>query len=96
MMSETAGTKIGSVNVVATQGRGLNPEEFADLTVDKIMKISDGAHPVIKQQAEVFKERLRALLVRQFAMAQRSERTTLYNMFMNQGHEDMAEIIKRL
>lgn len=96
MISETAGTTIGSVNVVATQGRGMNPEELADITVNKIMRISDTSHPVIKQQAEVFREQLRALLVRQFAMAQRSERTTLYNMFMNQGHEDMAEIIKRL
>ena len=96
MISETAGTTVGSVNVVATQGRGMNPEELADITVNKIMSISDTSHPVIKQQAEVFREQLRALLVRQFAMAQRSERTTLYNMFMNQGHEDMAEIIKRL
>ena len=95
-MSETAGTSSGFVNVVATQGRGLNPEELADMTVEKIVRISDESHPVIKQQAEVFKERLRALLTRQFAMAQRSERTTLYNMFRNQGHEDMAEIIKRL
>jgi len=95
-MSETAGTKSGFVNVVATEGRGLNPEEFADMTVEKIMRISEDAHPVIKQQAQTFKERLRVLLARQFAMAQRSERTTLYNMFRNQGHEDMAEIIKRL
>ncbi len=95
-MSETAGTSIGSVSVVATQGRGMNPEELADMTVKKIVNISDSSHPVIKQQAEVFREQLRTLLARQFAMAQRSERTTLYNMFMNQGHEDMAEIIKRL
>ncbi len=95
-LSERAGTQTGFAKVVATEGRGLNPKELTDLTIGKIIRISDTANPVIKQQAEVFRDQLEAILMRAFRQAQMSERTTLYNLFKNQGHEDMAEIIKRL
>lgn len=95
-LSERAGIDGGFAKVVATQGRGHNPEELTDLTIDRIIRISDGANPVIRQQAEVFKDQLRLILLQAFRKAQMSERTTLYNLFKNQGHEDMAEIIKRL
>jgi hypothetical protein len=96
MMSETVGTGTGTVSVVATEGRGHSPEEIADLALDKIMYVSKDADPIIRQQAEAFRESIRGILVYYMGKAQKSERTTLYNLFRNQGHEDMAEIIKRL
>ena len=95
-ISETSATTVGMPTIVATSNRGLNPDELAGLAVEKIMRISSDADPVIRMQAEAFRERLRALLVRYFEQAQKSERTTLYNLFKSQGHEDMAQIIKRL
>ena len=95
-MSEQAGTSVGTVKVVATEGRGHTPEELADLAVDRIMSVSKDAHPTIRQQAETFKESIRTLIAYYIRKGQQSERTTLYNLFRNQGHEDMAEIIKRL
>lgn len=95
-ISETSATTVGMATVVATSNRGLNPEELAGLAVEKIMRISSEADPIIRMQAEAFRERLRTLLVRYFEQAQKSERTTLYNLFKSQGHEDMAQIIKRL
>ncbi len=95
-ISETSDTLVGTPTIVATSNRGLNPEELAGLAVEKIMHISSGADPIIRMQAEAFKERLRVLLVGYFEQAQKSERTTLYNLFKSQGHEDMAQIIKRL
>jgi hypothetical protein len=96
MMSEIVGTGTGTVKVVATEGRGHTPEELAGLALDKIMYVSKGADPIIRQQAEAFKESIRSILTYHLAKAQQSERTTLYNLFRNQGHKDMAEIIKRL
>jgi|TARA_R110000803_G_scaffold182993_1_gene245354 hypothetical protein len=95
-ISEVSGTSVGVANVVTTNGRGLNPNELANLTVNKIIRISESANPIIRQQAEVYKENLMAILVRSFVQAQKSERTTLYNLLKSQGHKDMAEIIKRL
>jgi len=95
-ISETSVTTAGAATVVATSNRGLNPDELAGLALKKIMHISSGADPIIRMQAEAFKEDLRALLVRYFEQAQKSERTTLYNLFKSQGHEDMAQIIRKL
>ena len=96
MIGQKSGITNGDVKVTSTSGRGLNPTELADMTVDKIISIADTAHPVIKQQAMEYRNQIWNLLVRAFTRAQTSERTTLYNLLTSQGHEDMAEIIKRL
>jgi hypothetical protein len=96
MMSEQSLLSPGSVKITTTSGRGLSPEELAEMTIGKIISISESSHPLIKQQAEAFRDNLRVVLVKAFYNAQKSERTTLYNLFINQGHADMAEIIKRL
>ena len=96
MMSEQSLLSPGFVKITTTSGRGLSPEELAEMTIGKIISISESSHPLIKQQAEAFRDNLRVVLVKAFYNAQKSERTTLYNLFINQGHTDMAEIIKRL
>lgn len=96
MIGQESGVTNGLATVVSTSGRGLGPEEYADMVIDKIIAISPTAHPTIRQQAEAFRGQIKSILVKAFANAQRSERTTLYNMFKNQGHEDMANIIKGL
>lgn len=96
MMSEQSLLSPGFVKITTTSGRGLSPEELTEMTIDKIISISESSHPLIKQQAEAFRDSLRVVLIKAFYNAQKSERTTLYNLFINQGHADMAEIIKRL
>ena len=70
-ISETSATTVGMPTIVATSNRGLNPDELAGLAVEKIMRISSDADPVIRMQAEAFKEKLRTLLVRYFEQAQK-------------------------
>ena len=43
------------VNVLTTEGRGFTPEELAQQCADKIISISDEAHPAIQAQAHAFK-----------------------------------------
>tara|TARA_R100000329_G_scaffold86580_1_gene73009 strand:+ start:191 stop:481 length:291 start_codon:yes stop_codon:yes gene_type:complete len=96
MMTESLGMPVPNVTVVTTESRGHTPEEFADMTVDKIISIGDKVNPVIQQQALAYKEQIRSTLIEAFSRAMISERTTLYNLFAKQGHEDMAKIIKGL
>ena len=72
--------------------------EFAKIRGEIAMRQTEAMMTMAEMDtmAEAFKEQLEAILVRAFKQAQMSERTTLYNLFKNQGHEDMAEIIKRL
>jgi hypothetical protein len=87
---------VGGVKIMATENRGHSPEEITDLAIDHIVHIGENAHPLIAQQAQAFKENLRHVLNRYFALAQRCERTTICAELSMRGHEDMAEIIRRL
>jgi hypothetical protein len=86
----------GSVNVQTTSGRGHTPEELSANAVAKIISISRTADPVLKQQAEAFRDRMFHVIVHTLEQAIKSDRTTLYNEFKKQGHGDMAEILRKL
>ena len=87
---------VGTFEVQTTQERGHTPEELAINALQKIISISDTADPVIKQQAEAFRERMFYVIVHTLNQAVKSDRTTLYNEFKKQGHEDVAEILRKL
>jgi len=86
----------GSVNVQTTSERGHTPEELSANAVAKIISISRTADPVLKQQAEAFRDRMFHVIVHTLEQAIKSDRTTLYNEFKKQGHGDMAEILRKL
>ena len=50
------------VDVKTTNNRGQTPEEVAERCVNKIIGISDNAHPAIQQQAREYKKNLQKLL----------------------------------
>ena len=87
---------VGTFEVQTTQERGHTPEELAINAVQKIISISDTADPVIKQQAEAFRERMFYVIVHTLNQAVKSDRTTLYNEFKKQGHADVAETLRKL
>ena len=65
-------------------------------TVAKIINIADSADPVLRQQAEAFRERMFYVIVHALNQAVKSDRTTLYNEFKKQGHADVAETLRKL
>ena len=84
------------VDVITTSGRGMTPEEVADLALNKLISISDTAPPEIAAQAKAFKERMRLVLVHYMRQAIASDRTTVYNALKREGHSDLAELIRGL
>lgn len=88
--------EVNGVGVQTTQNRGFTPEEIAERAVNKIVSISEGADPMVRAQAEAFKGRVYHVIVAACKDAIKSDRTTLYNLFDKQGHEDVAEILRRL
>ena len=87
---------VGGFEVQTTNERGHTPEELAANAVAKIINIADSADPVLRQQAEMFRERMFYVIVHTLNQAIKSDRTTLYNEFKKQGHDDMAEILTKL
>ena len=89
-------SNMGDVVVKTTDNRGLSPEELAERAVEQIVGISYSVDPIVKQQAEAFKSRIYHVVLGIIKQAVRSDRTTLVNEFIQQGHSDVADILRRL
>jgi len=92
-MFDLATGNVGSVMVMATEGRGFTPEEVAERALDKIMYVGSNAHPAIREQAEAFKDSIRAVLVHYMHEAVRSHNVTLVNKFKQAGHPELIPIL---
>ena len=84
---------VGSVMVMATEGRGFTPEEVAERALDKIIYVGSNAHPAIRDQAEAFKDSIRGVLVHYMHEAVRSHNVTLVNKFKQAGHPELIPIL---
>jgi hypothetical protein len=84
---------VGSVMVMATEGRGFTPEEIAERALDKIIHVGSNAHPAIRDQAEAFKDSIRQVLVYYMHEAVRSHNVTLVNKFTKAGHPELIPIL---
>ena len=86
------------MKVVTTNNTGLSVEHWADRLLAKIIQVSeDPVYPSpIRDQAIAFREDIRVVIAHYMTNAIKSDRTTLYNLFIKQGHKDMAEILRRL
>jgi hypothetical protein len=84
---------VGSVMVMATEGRGFTPEEIAERALDKIIYVGSNTHPAIRDQAEAFKDSIRQVLVHYMHEAVRSHNVTLVNKFKQAGHPELIPIL---
>ena len=89
-------SNMGDVVVKTTENRGLSPEELAERAVEQIVGISASVDPVVRQQAEAFKSRIYHVVLGIIKQAIKRDRTTLMNEFIQQGHPDIADILRRL
>jgi hypothetical protein len=96
MFDSDSTTEIASPFVFTSTNRGHSPEEMAEMAMNKIMTVSDDAPPVIREQALAYKAKLKEILIFYMNRMAQSERTTIWALMKQQGHEDMAEIIRRL
>ena len=96
-MSDAVGAgEVGDALVFTSNNKGHSPEQMAEMALNKIMSVSDSAPPVIRDQAYAHRQRLKEVLVFYMNRMCQSERTTMWALLTQQGHSDMAEIIRRL
>ena len=88
--------EIGQVSVATTEYKGHDPEYWAEQATNRIVSVGGNCHPVIAEQAEAFKEVVQTLVCLYMKEAIKSDRTTLIAELLKQGHEDMAEILRRV
>ena len=78
--------------VKTTENRGFTPERC----VEKLISVSDGAHPAIRDQAKAFQKHMEKVVAFYMREAIRSDRTTVYNALTDAGHPELADAIRRL
>lgn len=93
-MENVAGVSLGDPLVVVTQNRGMSPDEWADLAVNKILSISDTAPMPLREQAQAFQSHIRDLLLFYFHKVAQSERTTIAAILRKEGFPHIADKIK--
>jgi len=96
MQSENILSEVGTLAVKTTDHRGHSVNEIADRAVDHIVSISDDAPEPIKVQAYAFKERCRKVIEYYMQEAVNNHMCTIGNKLEQQGHKDLANIIRRL
>jgi len=96
MKGQVGTLEVGVVSVKTTSGRGMTPEEWADSALRHIIHVGDDAIPAIRDQALAYREAIRNVLVLYMRKAIQSDRTTLYNLLLQQGEKEMAELLRKL
>ena len=94
MMSTVGGAVIGEAKALLVSGRGFTPEELAEQALNKIVSVGGNCHPVIRDQAEAFKDQIRGVLVHYMRQAVRSNHTTLANKFRAAGHPELVKLLE--
>ena len=96
MFKMSVESNLGDVAVKTTERRGLSPEELAERAVEQIVSVSSSVDPIVRQQAEAFRNRIYHVVLGIIKQAIKSDRTTLMNEFIQQGQSDTADILRRL
>jgi hypothetical protein len=95
MLSASGGALLGDIKAMGVSGRGFTPEELAEIALDRIISISSSADPVIRQQAEAFREHIRMVLVSYGNQCVRSNHTTITNRLRDAGHPELTKLLEK-
>lgn len=94
MFAATGAVDVGTVLVHKVDNRGFTPEELAEQALNRIISIGDQSHPVIRDQAEAFRNQVRGVLVFYMKRAVESRNTTLINRFTKAGHSELIKLLE--
>jgi len=91
-----ATTAVGNVMIATTSNRGHTPEELADRCAERLISVSQDAHPALRDQALAFKADIIVLLTKYLKEAVTNDRVTVYNALVDAGHPQLADAIRKL
>ena len=95
MISSSGGVLLGEIKAMGVSNRGFTPEELAENALDRIISISSTADPVIRQQAEAFREHIRAVLISYGRQCVKSNHTTIANRLRDAGHSELTQLLEK-
>ena len=96
METDSFTISIGDLGVKTTEHRGHTVEEMAEMATNKLVSVADTAPARIKAQAVAFKNSCLFIIAHYMREAIKNHMCTIGNQLEQQGHKDLAEIIRRL
>tara|TARA_R110002012_G_scaffold98096_2_gene235315 strand:- start:6 stop:296 length:291 start_codon:yes stop_codon:yes gene_type:complete len=96
MFSLKSDLEVGSLGVTTTDNRGLSVNEVSEMAVNKIISVSDTAPAPIRAQAHAFRDACKKIVMYYMQEAIKNHICTVCNKLEQQGHTDLANIIRRL
>ena len=87
---------VGSPFVVTSSHGGHSPEALAELCVNRLISISDNAHPAIQQQAHAFKDQMLKVVLHYIRMAMEEDRATMCAKLREAGFPEVASQLRSL
>ena len=96
MFSLDSETEVGNLSVTTTNNRGHTVEEVAEMATKRLVSISDEAPAPIREQAHAFRKACKQVVAYYMTEAIKNHMCTICNQLEQQGHKDLANIIRRL
>ena len=93
--TEPVVASVMQVDVQTTSNRGHPPEFWAKLATDRIVQVSEDAHPAIREQAVAFRDRVERVVLLYMKRAIQSDRTTVHHLVTEAGQPQLAELLRR-
>lgn len=72
---------------------GFTPEELAERALDKIIQVGDQSHPLVREQANAFRNHIRGVLVFYMNEAVKFDRVTLAHKLREAGHPELIHLL---
>ena len=96
VMSYKAGPELGMIEVHTTSEGGHPTEFWAKLCIDRIIQVSEDAPENIKKQVSDFQGNIKKVIEVYMQNAIKSDRITLNNKLEKAGHNEAADLIRKL
>jgi hypothetical protein len=95
MVGSQGNTGEFKVDVHTSSNGGHPPEFWAKRAADRIVSVSETAHPAIREQAVAFKNLVEQVVLEHMKSAISCDRTTVSHLISEAGHPYLAEILRR-
>jgi hypothetical protein len=88
--------QVMKVDVATTSNGGHPPEFWASRCAERIVQVSESAHPAIREQALAYKNQVEQIILFHMKHAIQSDRTTVGHAVTEAGQPQLAELLRRL
>lgn len=86
----------GSPFVVTSSFGGHSPEAIAELCVNRLIEVSDKAHPAIREQAHALRAQMLKVVLHYIKMSMQEDRATMCAKIREAGFPELASQLRSL